>query len=215
MNCFCRRFKCPVSVENGIWRKLHTESRNCQVISRWFTVAVAYLHSKSWHFHDSAVAAAGRFRHWYELTVFTVIDTGLVTSCLYWYWPRKQARHDNKTINRWYSVVIVIAWSTVVLYLCVCACRGRFSVVRQCVDKQSGAVVAAKYVSRSLVSLDAVMTEVNIMRNLRHMALIQPKCVYDADTAYIIIMPLWVGFSALWLVCISLVLMCHDVLSSP
>jgi len=62
--------------------------------------------------------------------------------------------------------------------------------VQQCVDKQSGAVVAAKYVSRSLVSLDAVMTEVNTMRNLRHVALIQPKCVYEADTAYIIIMPL-------------------------
>lgn len=62
--------------------------------------------------------------------------------------------------------------------------------VRKCVDEQLQADVAAKFVSRSLVSLDAVMTEVNIMRNLRHAGLIQPKCVYETDTAYIIVMPL-------------------------
>jgi len=63
-------------------------------------------------------------------------------------------------------------------------------VVRQCIDEQTGASVAAKFVSRSLVSLDAVMTEVNVMRNLRHVGLIQPKCVYETDTAYVIVMPL-------------------------
>jgi len=63
-------------------------------------------------------------------------------------------------------------------------------VVRHCVDEQSGASVAAKFVSRSLVGLDAVMTEVNIMRNLRHVGLIHPRCVYETDTAYVIVMPL-------------------------
>jgi len=63
-------------------------------------------------------------------------------------------------------------------------------VVRRCVDEQSGADVAAKFVSRSLVSLEAVMTEVNVMRNLRHSALIQPKCVYETDSSYVIVMPL-------------------------
>ena len=62
--------------------------------------------------------------------------------------------------------------------------------VRQCIDEQSCASVAAKFISRSLVSLDAVMTEVNTMRNLRHAGLIQPKCVYETDAAYIIVMPL-------------------------
>lgn len=64
--------------------------------------------------------------------------------------------------------------------------------VRRCVDEQSCASVAAKFVNRSLVSLDAVMTEVNIMRNTRHAGLVQPKCVYETDTAYVVVMPLYV-----------------------
>ena len=62
--------------------------------------------------------------------------------------------------------------------------------VRQCTDEQSGSNVAAKFLSRSLVSLDAVMTEVGMTRNLRHVALVQPKCVYETDTAYVVVMPL-------------------------
>ena len=72
----------------------------------------------------------------------------------------------------------------------VSACRGRFSVVRRCLDEQTGASVAAKFVSRSLQSLDTVMAEVNMLRNLRHAALIQPKSLYETDAAYVIVMPL-------------------------
>ena len=76
------------------------------------------------------------------------------------------------------------------LSLCCVWCRGRFSVVRQCVSGQSGGNVAAKFISRSLSSLDAVKTEVNVMRNLRHATLVHPKSVYETDTAYVVIMPL-------------------------
>jgi len=57
-------------------------------------------------------------------------------------------------------------------------------------DKQTGASIAAKFVSRALLSLDAVMAEVNIIHNLRHSALIQPTSVYETKTAYVIVMPL-------------------------
>jgi len=78
----------------------------------------------------------------------------------------------------------------VIVLFPMCFCRGRFSVVRRCVDQQSGADVAAKFISRSLISVNAIMTEVNILRNARHAGLVLPKCVYETDTACIIIMPL-------------------------
>ena len=62
--------------------------------------------------------------------------------------------------------------------------------VRRCINEQSGDSVAAKFVSRSLVSHDAVVTELNMLHNLRHGGLVQPKCVYETDTAYVIVMPL-------------------------
>ena len=62
--------------------------------------------------------------------------------------------------------------------------------VQRYVDGQSGASVAAKLIGRSVSSLDAVMTEVNMVRNLRHVGLVHPHSVYETDTAYIIVMPL-------------------------
>lgn len=62
--------------------------------------------------------------------------------------------------------------------------------VRQCVDQQSGSTVAAKFISRSMVTPDAVMAEVNIMHNLRHAGLVLPTCVCETDAAFIIVLPL-------------------------
>lgn len=70
--------------------------------------------------------------------------------------------------------------------------RGRFSVVRRCTDLQSGSEVAAKFINKSLVTKSSVMTEVNIMRNLKHVVLIQPTQVYETHSAFVIVMPLLV-----------------------
>jgi len=55
---------------------------------------------------------------------------------------------------------------------------------------QTGAVVAAKSINKTLLGPEAIMTEVNIMKNLKHPVLIQPTQLYETNGAYVIMMPL-------------------------
>ncbi|KAK6165753.1 hypothetical protein SNE40_022615 [Patella caerulea] len=66
--------------------------------------------------------------------------------------------------------------------------RGRFSVVRKCIQKCSGQEMAAKCITRELMSKQATETEFNTLQSLQHPALIQVFDLYEAKHNLIIIM---------------------------
>jgi serine/threonine protein kinase len=68
--------------------------------------------------------------------------------------------------------------------------RGRFAVVRKCTQKCSGQELAAKFISRKLVSKEAVETEFNTIQSLQHSHLVQVFDLYESAANFIIIMQL-------------------------
>lgn len=74
--------------------------------------------------------------------------------------------------------------------LSVVSTRGRFAVVRKCIQKCSGQELAAKVISRKLVRKEAVETEFNTLQSLQHSHLVQAYDLYESHANLIIIMQL-------------------------
>jgi triple functional domain protein len=68
--------------------------------------------------------------------------------------------------------------------------RGRYSIVRRCVDTRTAAEVAAKCINKNLTTRNSVITEVSVMRKLKHPSLVQPLHLYDSNNAYVVILPI-------------------------
>ncbi|KAL3855028.1 hypothetical protein ACJMK2_014258 [Sinanodonta woodiana] len=68
--------------------------------------------------------------------------------------------------------------------------RGRFAVVKRCIQKCSGQVLAAKLISSSLQSKEAVETEFNTLQSLQHINLVRVFDLYETSNSLIIIMQL-------------------------
>ena len=70
--------------------------------------------------------------------------------------------------------------------------RGRFGIVRRCIQKCSGQELAAKLIARRMVRREAVEIEFNTLQSLQHPHLVQVYDLYETANANIIIMQLWV-----------------------
>ncbi|CAE1271113.1 Kalirin,Rho guanine nucleotide exchange factor 25,Triple functional domain protein,Death-associated protein kinase 1,Death-associated protein kinase 3 [Acanthosepion pharaonis] len=66
--------------------------------------------------------------------------------------------------------------------------RGRFAVVKRCVQKCSGQDVAAKYINRKHLSKEAIETEFNTLQSLYHTHLVKVFDLYETQANYILIM---------------------------
>ena len=73
--------------------------------------------------------------------------------------------------------------------------RGRFSVVRKCIQKCSGREFAAKYINKKLVMRQDAETEYNTLQSLQHEYIVRSLDIYDTPTSHLLIMELWVVFS--------------------
>lgn len=78
------------------------------------------------------------------------------------------------------------------LWHLLCIDRGRFSLIKKCVHRMSGQEVAAKMVSKRLMSRADAAVECNVLLGLQHSALVQPLSLYETSTSHVIILPLWV-----------------------
>ncbi|XP_070187688.1 kalirin-like [Littorina saxatilis] len=68
--------------------------------------------------------------------------------------------------------------------------KGRFGIVRRCVQKCSGQELAAKLIARRMVRREAVEIEFNTLQSLQHPHLAQVYDLYETSNAHIIIMQL-------------------------
>ena len=65
--------------------------------------------------------------------------------------------------------------------------RGRFSVVKRCVEKKSEKEFAAKIVRRRILSKEAVENEVLILQELNHPSVVCVHEIYDANKGLVIV----------------------------
>ncbi|KAJ8320614.1 hypothetical protein KUTeg_002201 [Tegillarca granosa] len=68
--------------------------------------------------------------------------------------------------------------------------RGRFAVVKRCVQKCSGQEFAAKFINRRTICREAVETEFNMLQSLQHEHLVQVYDVYEMPVNFIMVMQL-------------------------
>ncbi|XP_029657628.1 kalirin isoform X4 [Octopus sinensis] len=66
--------------------------------------------------------------------------------------------------------------------------RGRFAVVKRCVQKCSGQELAAKCINRKHLSKEAIETEFNTLQSLFHTHLVKVFDLYETKTNYILLM---------------------------
>ena len=71
--------------------------------------------------------------------------------------------------------------------------RGRFSIIKKCVEKKTGRDVAAKLVTKKLIERQGVETEYNTLQSLQHPNLIEALDVFNTSGSHVIIMELWVS----------------------
>ena len=65
--------------------------------------------------------------------------------------------------------------------------RGRFSIVKRCVDKKTNKEYAAKIVRRRMLSKEAVESEVAILQALDHPSVVYVHEIYDAPKGLVIV----------------------------
>ena len=82
--------------------------------------------------------------------------------------------------------------STAYLYYLVLY-RGRFSVVKKCVEKTTGREFAAKLVKKRMVGKEDVEDEIHLLRRLKHPNLSSFIDVFDTPKNYVIIIELLAG----------------------
>lgn len=68
--------------------------------------------------------------------------------------------------------------------------RGRFAVVRRCIQRCSGQELAAKIIAKRVVRKEAVEVEFNTLQSLQHQHLAQVYDLYETSNAHILIMQL-------------------------
>jgi len=71
--------------------------------------------------------------------------------------------------------------------------RGRFSIVKRCVEKSTNREYAAKIVRRRMLSKEDVQSEVAILQSLSHRAIISLHEIYDAPKGLVLVEQLLVG----------------------
>lgn len=71
--------------------------------------------------------------------------------------------------------------------------RGRFSVVKKCVEKTTGKEFAAKHIKKRIVRKKEVEQEVAILSQLKHPHLCSYYDAYDQTKSFVIIMELMSG----------------------
>ena len=71
--------------------------------------------------------------------------------------------------------------------------RGRFSIVKRCVEKSTSKEFAAKIVRRRMLSKEAVESEVAILQALEHPSIVYVHEIYDAPKGLVIIEELLAG----------------------
>ena len=71
--------------------------------------------------------------------------------------------------------------------------RGRFSVVKKCVEKTTGREFAAKLVKKRMVGKEDVEDEIHLLRRLKHPNLSGFIDVFDTPKNYVIIIELLAG----------------------
>jgi len=65
--------------------------------------------------------------------------------------------------------------------------RGRFSIVKRCVEKSTNKEFAAKIVRRRMVSKENVESEVAILQALNHPAIVALHEIYDAPNGLVLV----------------------------
>ena len=68
--------------------------------------------------------------------------------------------------------------------------RGRFSIVRKCIEKSTGQEVASKCISKKLISQEFVASEFSMMLSLEHPSLIHPFSLYETPSSHVMNLPL-------------------------
>lgn len=66
--------------------------------------------------------------------------------------------------------------------------RGRFAVVKMCINKEDGQEVAAKFVNPKLIGQDAVAMEIDILQKLQHENVVTFIDAFETPTNHIIIL---------------------------
>lgn len=70
--------------------------------------------------------------------------------------------------------------------------RGRFAVVKKCLQKCSNQYVSVKYLNRRQTRKEEVEMEFNILHLLQHENLVQLYDLYETASNLLIVMELWV-----------------------
>lgn len=65
--------------------------------------------------------------------------------------------------------------------------RGRFSIVKRCVEKSTGREFAAKIVRRRMRPKEVVECEVAILQTLKHQSIVTVHEIYDAPKGLVIV----------------------------
>ena len=88
--------------------------------------------------------------------------------------------------------LIILNWVIVINELSFQIVRGRFGIVRRCIQKCSGQELVAKLMGKRMVRREAVEVEFNTLHSLQHPNIVRVYDLYETPNANIIIMQLWV-----------------------